>query len=173
MDFTYLFTSLQGRINRAKWWAGEAILFLAFSVIALLGNQTMVGQAISALIWIILYLPAYPLAAKRFQDRDKPGETALYVYIPSIIAVGLLSFGPVQGTPQTLELPIGDADVSLNWNTNTLGLICFVILIVVTIWFLIELGMLRGTPGQNRFGPDPLRRVDATLQPTGHARDIS
>ena len=72
MDFTYLFTSLQGRINRAKWWAGEAILFLVFSVTALIGNQTMVGQAISALIWIILYLPAYPLAAKRFQDRDKP-----------------------------------------------------------------------------------------------------
>jgi hypothetical protein len=25
MDFFYLFTSLQGRINRAKWWAGEGI----------------------------------------------------------------------------------------------------------------------------------------------------
>ena len=172
MDFTYLFTSLQGRINRAKWWAGEAILFLVFSVTSLIGNQTMVGRTISALSWIILYLPAYPLAAKRFQDRDKPGETALYAYILSIIAVGLLSFGPVQGNPQTLELPFSDVEVSLNWNTNTLGLICFVILIGVTVWFLIELGMLRGTPGPNRFGPDPLPRVDATLQPTGHARDM-
>jgi len=83
MDFTYLFTSLQGRVNRAKWWAGEAVLFLVFSASALIGNQTTVGPAISALIWIILYLPAYPLAAKRFQDRDKPGETALYGYVPS------------------------------------------------------------------------------------------
>jgi len=169
MDFTYLFASLQGRINRAKWWAGEAILFLVFSVTSLIGNQTMVGRTISALSWIILYLPAYPLAAKRFQDRDKPGETALYAYILSIMAVGLLSFGPVQGNPQTLELPISDVDVSLNWNTNTLGLICFVILIVVTIWFLIELGMLKGTPGPNRFGPDPLSRIDVKMQPMGHA----
>jgi uncharacterized membrane protein YhaH (DUF805 family) len=69
MDFTYLFASLQGRINRAKWWAGEAILFLVFSVTSLIGNQTMVGRTISALSWIILYLPAYPLAAKRFQSR--------------------------------------------------------------------------------------------------------
>ena len=85
------------------------------------------------------------------------------------MAVGLLSFGPVQGNPQTLELPISDVDVSLNWNTNTLGLICFVILIVVTIWLLIELGMLKGTPGPNRFGPDPLSRIDVKMQPMGHA----
>jgi uncharacterized membrane protein YhaH (DUF805 family) len=152
MDFTYLFTSWQGRINRAKWWAGEVILFLIFSITAWIGNQTMIGE----IIWIILYLPAYPLAAKRFQDRDKLGETALYGYIPSIIAVGLLSFGPVEGNPQTLELPVSGVDVSLNWNTNTLGLICFFILIGITVWFLIELGMLKGTPGPNRFGPDPL-----------------
>jgi hypothetical protein len=78
-----------------------------------------------------------------------------------------LSFGPVETNPRTLELPIDDVDVSLNWNTNTLGLICFFTLIGVTIWFLIELGMLKGTPGPNRFGPDPLRRADAKLQPMG------
>ena len=82
-----------------------------------------------------------------------------------IIAVGLLSFGPVEGNPQTLELPVSGVDVSLNWNTNTLGLICFFILIGITVWFLIELGMLKGTPGPNRFGPDPLGRTDVKLQP--------
>src|ERR1700690_2055860 len=115
MDFTYLFTSLHGRIHRAKWWAGQVILFVIFSIVALIGNRTIFGETISALIWIILYLPAYPLAAKRFQDRNKPGKTALYGYILSIIAVGLLSFGPVQDTPRTLELPISGVVVSLNW----------------------------------------------------------
>ena len=127
MDFTYLFTSLQGASTAQR--GGQAFL-----------------------------LPAYPLAAKRLQDRDKRGETARYGYVPSIIAAGLLSFGPVEANPRTLELPIGDVDVSLNWNTNTLGVICFLILIGVTAWFLIELGMLKGTPGPNRFGPEPLRR---------------
>jgi len=165
MDFVYLLTSLQGRINRAKWWAGQVILFVIFSIAAWIGNQTTIGQTISALIWIILYLPAYPLAAKRFQDRDKLGETALYGYIPSIIAVGLLSFGPVDGNPETLKLPVSGVDGSLSWNTNTLGLICFFILIGITVWFLIELGMLKGTPGPNRFGPDPLgvTRTDAMM----------
>ena len=87
MDFTYLSTSLQGLIKRTKWWAGEVILFLIFSITAWIG--TMIGE----IIWIILYLPAYPLAAKRFQDRNKPGETALYSYIPSIIAAAKLWSG--------------------------------------------------------------------------------
>ena len=60
MDFIYLFTSLQGHVNRAKWRAGEAVLFLVFSATAFIGNQTTIGPAISALIWIVLYLPAYP-----------------------------------------------------------------------------------------------------------------
>ena len=156
MDFTHLFTSLEGRINRAKWWAGEFILFVVFSILALIGDQTTNGQTISELIWIILYLPAYPLAAKRFQDRNKPGRTALYGYIPSVIAAGLLSFGPVRDIPQTVELAIGDLVVSFNWNTNILGSICFIILISIVVWFMIELGMRKGTLGPNRFGPNPL-----------------
>jgi uncharacterized membrane protein YhaH (DUF805 family) len=27
---------------------------------------------------------------------------------------------------------------------------------LVNLWVLIELGFLRGTPGPNRYGPDPL-----------------
>jgi uncharacterized membrane protein YhaH (DUF805 family) len=156
MEFTHLFTSLEGRINRAKWWAGEFILFVVFSILALIGDQTTNGQTISELIWIILYLPAYPLAAKRFQDRNKPGRTALYGYIPSVIAAGLLSFGPVRDIPRTVELAIGDLVVSFNWNANILGSICFIILISIVVWFMIELGMRKGTLGPNRFGPDPL-----------------
>ena len=29
--------------------------------------------------------------------------------------------------------------------------------IIIGIWFLIELGFLRGTVGPNTFGPDPLQ----------------
>jgi uncharacterized membrane protein YhaH (DUF805 family) len=28
--------------------------------------------------------------------------------------------------------------------------------LVIAIWFLIELGFLRGTQGPNQYGPDPL-----------------
>jgi hypothetical protein len=63
-----------------------------------------------------------------------------------------------RGESRDAKAPVSGVDVSLNWNTNTLGLICFFILIGITVWFLIELGMLKGTPGPNRFGPDPARR---------------
>lgn len=165
MDSTYLFTSTKGRISRAKWWAGEFTLFVAFSGGALIGHHTAIGQTISSLIWIVLYLPKYPLAAKRFQDRNKPGTTALYGYIPSVIAAGLLSFAPVRDDPRTVDVPIGDVVVSFYWNTNIVGTICFAILVGVALWLLIELGLRRGTPGPNRFGPDPLARTDAKLQP--------
>jgi uncharacterized membrane protein YhaH (DUF805 family) len=163
MNFTHLFTSLRGRINRAKWWVGQGMLFLVFSAIAWIGEQTPFASAISALAWILLYLPAYPLAAKRFQDRGKRGDIALYGYVPSIVAAGLLSFGPVVGEARIVTLPLGELDVSLNWNTNALGDVCFLVLIVVTIWFLIALGMCKGTEGPNRFGPDPLGRSDAKM----------
>jgi uncharacterized membrane protein YhaH (DUF805 family) len=167
MDFIYLFTSFDGRINRAKWWAGELILLVIFFAGALIGNQTTIGQTTAAsLIWLVLYLPKYPLAAKRFQDRDKPGNTALYGYIPSVIAVLILIFGPVLDNPQTRQFEIGGVVVSYHWNTNILGSICFIALIGIMVWFLIELGMLSGTPGANRFGPDPLTRTDAKLQPS-------
>ena len=36
-------------------------------------------------------------------------------------------------------------------------------LAVVAIWFLVELGILRGTVGQNQYGPDPRRPVARAL----------
>ena len=42
MDFQYLFTSFDGRINRAKWWAGVVIIgitniILSFIVFQIFG----------------------------------------------------------------------------------------------------------------------------------------
>jgi hypothetical protein len=42
---------------------------------------------------------------------------------------------------------------------NALGWICTLIYLGVGLWFGIELGILRGTPGPNRFGGDPLAAV--------------
>jgi uncharacterized membrane protein YhaH (DUF805 family) len=39
---------------------------------------------------------------------------------------------------------------------------------LVSLWALIELGFLRGTVGDNRYGPDPLP-PDAHVKPAGLA----
>jgi uncharacterized membrane protein YhaH (DUF805 family) len=147
MDFNYLFTSFDGRINRAKWWAGMVILtiiniVLSFIVISLFG-MGFLGRLLSFIIVLAILYPAYAVSAKRFQDRDKPGIYALYG-LAALLVTSLLQALALTGTPQEL---------------NALGWICALINLGVSLWFLIELGILKGTPGPNRFGGDPLAAV--------------
>lgn len=144
MDFNYLFLSFDGRINRAKWWAGIVILIvinivLGVIIAGIFGLSTF-GTILFTLIVLALFYPSYAVAAKRFQDRDKPGQTALYGLVPLLIASLLQNFG-LAGTPE---------------EPNALGWICSIVTLGVLIWFLVELGILKGTTGSNRYGPDPL-----------------
>ena len=95
------------------------------------------------LLAIGLFYPAFAVAAKRFHDRNRPGETALFGLIPVFLAIALDCFGLT-----------GDAS-----GANGLGWICRLIYLGVGLWFAIELGALKGTPGPNRFGGDPLAAV--------------
>jgi uncharacterized membrane protein YhaH (DUF805 family) len=147
MDLQYLFLSFDGRINRAKWWAGMVILFLAsivlgFLIGAIFGTGTF-GTIMITLVTLALFYPSYAVSAKRFQDRDKPGQTALYGLVPMLIANLFQAFG-LTGTPQ---------------EPNALGWICTLVNLGVFLWFLIDLGILKGTPGPNRFGGDPLAAI--------------
>jgi uncharacterized membrane protein YhaH (DUF805 family) len=116
MDWKYLFTSFDGRINRAKFWAGVAVLvvigIVAQILDAILGLH--VGEAgfgvISIIVSLISIYLALALYAKRWHDRGKSGWWSLIVIVPLIGA----------------------------------------------IWILVELGILEGDKGDNRYGPDPL-----------------
>lgn len=116
MDWKYLLTSFDGRINRAKFWAGVGVLLaagiLANIIDAILG--TSVGEGgfgiIGGLVSLISIYPALAIYAKRWHDRDKSGWWSLILLVP----------------------------------------------IIGFIWFLVECGILEGTRGPNKFGPDPL-----------------
>jgi uncharacterized membrane protein YhaH (DUF805 family) len=147
MDFQYLFTSFDGRINRAKYWAGMVIIalisiVLGFIIGVIFGTGAF-GTILLTLVTVALFYPAYSVAAKRFQDRDKPGQTALYGLVPVLIANLLQSFG--------LTGPAHEP--------NALGWICNLVTLGVGLWFLIDLGILKGTPGPNQFGGDPLAAI--------------
>lgn len=119
MDWKWLLTSFEGRINRAKFWAAIGV-FVVIGIVATLidlllgtqvdlggGNEVGIVGLIAALASIYFALAVY---AKRWHDRDKSGWWSLIVLVPFIGG----------------------------------------------IWILIELGILEGTRGANRFGPDPL-----------------
>ena len=143
MDFGYILTSTQGRIPRSQWWAGLVVLAIIGIVLQLLIywvlGLTMVGLIATLILQVILIYPAYCVSAKRFQDRNKPGSLAL-------IGIGLAVL-------QTLARLVG---LSNPFNPTAVDWILNIALIIVGIWYLIELGILRGTIGPNNFGPDPL-----------------
>lgn len=147
LDFQYLFTSFDGRINRAKWWAGLVALAIISLVLGFLVFQlfglSFFGRLLNFLISIALLYPAYAVCAKRFQDRDKPGNMALYGLGP-LLLVSLLQLLGLTGDPA---------------QPNAVAWVCVLVWWGVVIWFVIELGILKGTPGPNRFGGDPLAAV--------------
>ena len=107
LDFAYLFTSPEGRIERQRWWIGVAILFGAWLILnALFGVDGLIPFILS----ILLTIAGIMLHIKRFHDRDRSGWWVLILFVP------------------------------------ILGL----------IWAIVDLGILEGTPGANRFGPDPI-----------------
>ena len=145
MDFGYILSSTQGRIPRSQWWAGLAVLVAVGVVLALVivwafGPTTM-GIVATLILQIVLLYPSYALSAKRFQDRNKPGGLAL-------IGIGL---AVIQTLAQLVGLSNPVAPTAIDW-------ILSVALLIVGIWYLIELGILRGTVGPNPHGPDPLER---------------
>jgi uncharacterized membrane protein YhaH (DUF805 family) len=143
VDFTSLLLARDGRINRAKFWIGAACFLVVWIVIDGIFGSSIFGRILKLLMASGLFYPAYAVAAKRFQDRDRPGETALFGLAPVFVAIALDSFGLT-----------GDAT-----GENAIGWICRLIYLGVGLWFAIELGSLKGTPGPNRFGGDPLAAV--------------
>lgn len=140
LDFRSLFLSADGRINRAKWWAGALVLLVVWVIADAVFGGSILGGILLLLLLAGIAYPAYAVCAKRFQDRNRPGITALYGVGPLLIAALLVSFG-VTGTPS---------------GPNAIGWICTLIFWGVGLWFTIELGLLKGTPGPNAFGGNPL-----------------
>jgi uncharacterized membrane protein YhaH (DUF805 family) len=44
----------------------------------------------------------------------------------------------------------------MSTDPNMLGYALAFFNLIIGIWFFVELGFLRGTPGPNGYGPDPL-----------------
>jgi len=152
MDLSSLFLSLDGRINRARFWLGTVILavvsFAATYLIVLLVGVSQGAVALSAAVAFALAYPSYAVMAKRFQDRGKPGWLALIGLVP-VYATNLLYTFEVFDTLDPSPLAQGiDVVISL-----------------IFLWFLVELGFLKGSQGPNRYGSDPLGQElpDASL----------
>jgi uncharacterized membrane protein YhaH (DUF805 family) len=152
MNLTELLLTTEGRINRARFWLGTLILaaigVVVSSLILAAIGPTRTAVLLTVLMAFALAYPYYAVMAKRFQDRDKPGLLALIGIAPWFAVNLLYTFGILDPIEPT-----------------ALSRILDVIIVLVALWILVELGCLKGTPGPNRYGPDPLgqAKADATL----------
>jgi uncharacterized membrane protein YhaH (DUF805 family) len=149
MDIGYLYTSFDGRINRAKYWLATIILVILILVI-MFAIGFALGMSLDAedfkfkaVIFVFQLITLYPSAAvmvKRLHDRNRPGYFAAFMLGPIILksATDLLGL-------------TGDVE-----HQSALDYLFLAATLGVGIWFFIELGCLRGTIGDNQYGPDPL-----------------
>lgn len=140
MDFKYIYTSFDGRLGRQNFWIGSLILmlvmvvFIAVPVILSLPSVMvviMIGVAV-----LLGFFASLAVTVKRLHDRDKSGWWYIVFFIvPNILA----QFGEIfaSGAP-------------------ILALASYVPAIGISIWAFVEVGLLKGSDGPNRFGSDPL-----------------
>jgi uncharacterized membrane protein YhaH (DUF805 family) len=133
VDFWSLLFGFAGRINRAKYWI--ATITYVSVIIALVGlgfffRFDIIFFVIAALVFIALTVSGVAVGLKRLHDRDMSGWWLLVFYLLPVVLDGI---GRELGN--TIILSLGSA---------------------MSVWALIVLGFLRGTPGANQYGPDPL-----------------
>jgi uncharacterized membrane protein YhaH (DUF805 family) len=159
----YILFGFRGRITRSPWWWGT-IAIVAVTTAAVMAILIHVGwenieyiktldvhsQSVRAMLLVsaIVTWPALALGAKRLHDRNYSGWWMLGPTVVAIVVAVLQN----TGRGGTLEEP--SLLVSLLGGVNSL----------FSLWLLVQCGLLKGTPGTNRFGPDPLgRQADASV----------
>jgi uncharacterized membrane protein YhaH (DUF805 family) len=91
-------------------------------------------------IQLVLLYPSAALMIKRLQDRNRPAWFAALILVPLILQ-GITNIIGITGGPT---------------NQGMLDYLFGAWILIVAVWFFVELGCLRGTVGPNQYGPDPL-----------------
>jgi uncharacterized membrane protein YhaH (DUF805 family) len=139
MNWVYLFTSFEGRINRKPYWLGWLVLGSIALVLHLLAYK-IEGDRLSAIVDLILTYPEFALMAKRGHDRN----TSTWVVGAFFAAAAVMNFFIILGLSGPMDNP-HPLFMAFGVPIGLFGLVLF-----------IDFGFRRGTQGPNRFGPDPL-----------------
>jgi uncharacterized membrane protein YhaH (DUF805 family) len=157
MDWKTVYLTLRGRIARQTFWMAILPLFVAYWVATFLiqmmaasiaGNQLM-GALASGMMMLVsaaFLIGFIAVCVKRLHDRNKSAW-----WMAGLYAVSL--FGVVVATSSGLTMtPVG---------FTSLGTMLTALWLGILLWLIIELGILKGTPGPNAYGPDPLAQEPA------------
>ncbi len=147
MEWSDFFFGFDGRISRTEFWFFVLVL-LGYVLVA--GVLNMVAGDSIVFSIIVRVAPLYPCAAiatKRLHDRERNERLALAFV----------------GLPFFCDLPLA---LGLPWGKYLTAVLIFVTVVIV-MWAIVELGFAPGTPGENRYGPDPA--IYGEVPPGGHS----
>ena len=109
IDWTYLLFKFDGRINRAKFWAGIAVSWgfgIIFAILAGIavgsgsGGLASIVVILGIVLYVVLIWIGLAISIKRWHDRGKSGWWILIGMIPFIGAIwALVETGFLEGDP--------------------------------------------------------------------------
>ena len=91
MNFGYLYTSFEGRINRAKYWLATIILIVLIFIIMFgvgfalgvaLDTEDFTFKLVIFALQILFLYPSTAVMVKRLQDRNRPAWFAAFMIVP-------------------------------------------------------------------------------------------
>jgi len=158
MNLTQLLFSYKGRIGRLDGWVAGLAVGAATSPIipifefAAKGHSAVdpdtphIPMGLLGLAVLVFGLAnfwvCFALIIKRLHDRDRTGWWVVWHFLTMLLAMILIKVAiatPKEQAPLWYVLA-GSAGIAAA---------------AISLWLFVEIGLLRGTQGPNRFGPDP------------------
>lgn len=169
MDIKHALFSFTGRLRRRDWWLWSIALFLAQTLTTRVADTLLLGpdpdlQAGNYFTWffgvapgagpqwtalafaIVFLWPALALILKRAYDRDRRGWELVAIHLAA--TTGDL-------VPSDAYEAAGRAIGAGDWLAGATMMAWGLVLLIASLYQLVVLGFLDGTPGPNRFGPSP------------------
>ena len=138
-DWRYLFLSLDGRISRKPFWIGTGVMLLVTAILVAVVEFELIEPRPVIVVNLALLYPGFAVIVKRARDRDMSLMLPVVSLVLDALSYALEFFGLT----------------SINEPTD-LYYLFNIPLWVVSFYLLVVLGFFKGTPGPNRYGPDPL-----------------
>ena len=135
MPLLSLFTNFPNRIGRAHWWLGVAVAAaIMFAAYALGGKHNALMMVVAALMSLAILIP---VTIARLHDRNHGPGIAVTCFLGVLLIAKFIRHA-----------------VEPDYH----GWAAAAVAIAFAAWAVTELGILRGTAGDNAYGPDPLAR---------------
>ena len=93
------FAQFTGRAGRAEFWWFTLANFIVSTVLALLGQASVIFSILSAIYGLAVLIPSLAVAIRRLHDTNRSGWWLLIILVPLAGIIILIVFYATEGTP--------------------------------------------------------------------------